>query len=239
MICHWVGCTERSWPQSYQRLAMYCCRSYPATGSCFWLARKCLSARHLMYACTMEQRCRALALGLWYLLRVLPHAPGFERTLTGVSVMVMKGQAPLSHAPEKCMISLNVRCNLNLAKHQQDVHLRRAALCRKSTPFPACSCMLVNLACAKSFLQARPDINTSVASRESSLPHRHTKPVCAPCLRCSSTTFDQRRASTPCPICSGSTQVPCNACKSSGRLTKSGYHAKNPVNVAKIVGNLS
>ncbi len=135
------------------------------------------------------------------------------------------------------MIALNVRFKSSLIEHQQVALLRGAALCRKSTPSPACSCMLVNLACANPFLHPRSEINSSKAARQLSLPQRHIRTKCAPGPRCSSTTFDQRRASTPCPICSNSTQVPCDACKGSGRLTKSGYHAKNPVNAAKIVGN--
>jgi hypothetical protein len=135
------------------------------------------------------------------------------------------------------MIALNVRFKSGLIEHQQVALLRRAALCRKSTPSPACSCMLVSLACANPFLHPRSEINSSKAARQFSLPQRHIRTTCAPGPRCSSTTFDQRRASTPCPICSNSTQVPCDACKGSGRLTKSGYHAKNPVNAAKIVGN--
>ncbi|DBB12301.1 TPA: hypothetical protein ACH3X3_006396 [Trebouxia sp. C0006] len=135
------------------------------------------------------------------------------------------------------MIALNVRFKSSLIEHQQVALLRGAALCRKSTPSPACSCMLVNLACANPFLHPRSEINSSKAARQLSLPQRHIRTKCAPGPRCSSTTFDQRRASTPCPICSNSTQVPCDACKGSGRLTKSGYHAKNPVNAAKIVGS--
>ncbi|DBA84815.1 TPA: hypothetical protein ACH3X1_005848 [Trebouxia sp. C0004] len=134
------------------------------------------------------------------------------------------------------MISPDVRSQVSLANYQQVPRLSRAALCRKPTPSPARSCTLVNLACANPFLP-RSDINSSVASRQFSLSHRHTNPICAPCLRCSSKPSDQRRTSTSCPICSGSTQVPCDACKGSGRLTKSGYHAKNPVNGAKIVGS--
>ena len=135
------------------------------------------------------------------------------------------------------MIALNVRFKSSLIEHQQVALLRGAALCRKSTPSPACSCMLVNLAYASPFFHPRSDINSSVALRQFRLPQRRTQTTCVPGPQCSSTTFDQSRASTPCPICSGSTQVPCDACKGSGRLTKSGYHAKNPVNAAKIVGN--
>lgn len=39
-----------------------------------------------------------------------------------------------------------------------------------------------------------------------------------------------------CPLCFGTTQVQCSACKGNGRLTKAGYHTRNPVNAAKIVG---
>lgn len=39
-----------------------------------------------------------------------------------------------------------------------------------------------------------------------------------------------------CPLCLGHTQVPCQTCQGQGRLTKAGYHANNPVFVARIVG---
>ena len=39
-----------------------------------------------------------------------------------------------------------------------------------------------------------------------------------------------------CPLCLGHTQVPCRTCHGQGRLTKAGYHANNPVFVARIVG---
>ena len=59
-------------------------------------------------------------------------------------------------------------------------------------------------------------------------------------IRCSSLSPRQvdydRTSSDTCEICSGTTQVRCNACKGSGRLTRAGYHARNPVNTAKLVG---
>lgn len=39
-----------------------------------------------------------------------------------------------------------------------------------------------------------------------------------------------------CKVCLGHTQVVCDACRGEGRLTKGGYHAKNPVFAARIVG---
>lgn len=44
------------------------------------------------------------------------------------------------------------------------------------------------------------------------------------------------RSGDGCSVCSGTTQVQCSACKGSGKLTKAGYHSRNPVNTAKIVG---
>lgn len=44
------------------------------------------------------------------------------------------------------------------------------------------------------------------------------------------------RSGDACAVCSGTTQVQCSACKGSGKLTKAGYHSRNPVNTAKIVG---
>lgn len=51
---------------------------------------------------------------------------------------------------------------------------------------------------------------------------------------CSATSARIRQAQ--CPLCQGHTQVPCDACGGRGRLTKGGYHANNPVSVARIVG---
>lgn len=45
------------------------------------------------------------------------------------------------------------------------------------------------------------------------------------------------RSGDACAVCSGTTQVQCSACKGSGKLTKAGYHSRNPVNTAKIVGS--
>ena len=47
------------------------------------------------------------------------------------------------------------------------------------------------------------------------------------------------RSGDTCGVCLGTTQVQCSTCKGSGRLTKAGYHARNPVDTRKIVGAAS
>lgn len=62
----------------------------------------------------------------------------------------------------------------------------------------------------------------------------------AACSQCSSIAPGQRviegRSGDTCGVCGGTTQVPCSACKGSGKLTKAGYHSRNPVDTRRIVG---
>ncbi|CAL8466089.1 g5625 [Coccomyxa elongata] len=41
----------------------------------------------------------------------------------------------------------------------------------------------------------------------------------------------------PCQRCGGASKLICHACSGAGRLGKGGYHEKNPINSARLVGS--
>lgn len=127
----------------------------------------------------------------------------------------------------------------SLPLHTVKLNLRQAAPANRSWHTPACKCMLANYSGSQSFWPSKQFLRTALIKRDHKVTARPSNRSCtSQCVRCSSTAFDRQRTAATCPICSGSTQVRCDACKGSGRLTKSGYHARNPVNAAKIVGTV-
>lgn len=66
---------------------------------------------------------------------------------------------------------------------------------------------------------------------------RQSRPAFRGPAPCASTAFQRPRIEDQCQVCSGTTQVPCKACKGAGRLTSSGYHKRNHVNANKVVGS--
>lgn len=75
---------------------------------------------------------------------------------------------------------------------------------------------------SKGFFNRRVTKHSAACSQRSSID---------PCQR-----VIEGRSGDTCGVCGGTTQVPCSACKGSGRLTKAGYHTRNPVDTRRIIG---
>lgn len=121
--------------------------------------------------------------------------------------------------------------------HTRSIRLLHASLTDRLCFTTACSC---NLAITRRSVPLLPSGHVCKALENNPkelLNTRHFHRGSVPQIRCASPGLTGQRTERLCPICSGTTQVRCHACKGSGRLTKSGYHARNPVNTAKIVGD--
>ena len=122
---------------------------------------------------------------------------------------------------------------MSLGPHRQFEVPRRVPFYVSSLPFPS-SCAHHRNALFQSGTLQRLSLYH--------LPHKlwharkqlRVRSPCSAAIPVSSLSF--QKPGSRCDQCSGSTQVQCKACRGVGRLTKSGYHARNPVNVAKIIG---
>lgn len=146
--------------------------------------------------------------------------------------------SPFAQDTEHHMILHRLGHQLYPSNHVQGTSVRCSQLSGSIQGVPACDCLCAKTACSQSVLPRRLHLSKTAQSNDSTERCRCIKNACMPSIRCFSTSLDHPRISAACPVCSGSTQVPCGACKASGRLTKSGYHARNPVNASKLVGKV-